>query len=59
MLWTFFTNDELNYIRLCLIQKIEKERQELKNMDEDGDEYMEKANDLMVLDSIVSKIDQG
>ncbi|WP_372966700.1 hypothetical protein [Marinobacter sp.] len=53
-----FSTVELRYIKQCLIQKIEKEREELKGMDEDSDEYMERANDLMVLDSIVAKIDQ-
>lgn len=53
-----FSTVELRYIKQCLKQKIEKEREELKGMDEDSDEYMEKANDLMVLDSIVAKIDQ-
>jgi hypothetical protein len=53
-----FSTVELRYIKLCLKQKIDTEREELKKMDEDSDEYMEKANDLMVLDSIVAKIDQ-
>lgn len=53
-----FSTVELRYIKLCLKQKIDKEREALKKMDEDSDEYMEKANDLMVLDSIVAKIDQ-
>lgn len=56
---TMFSTVELRYIRLCLKQKIETEREELKGMDEDSDEYMEKANDVMALDSIVAKIDKG
>ncbi|GAA3563355.1 hypothetical protein [Marinobacter xestospongiae] len=53
-----FSTVELRYIRQCLKQKIETEREELKGMDEDSDEYMGKANDLMALDSIVAKIDK-
>ena len=39
--------------------RVEKETVELKQLDEDSDEYMERANDLMVLDTLISKIDKS
>jgi|UniRef100_A0A486XMG4 hypothetical protein len=45
------------HIRLCLTKQLAAGRVELLKLDEDSDEYMEKANDLMVLDSIIAKID--
>ena len=53
-----FSAVELRYIRLCLVRQIAAGRAELLKLDEDSDEYMEKANDLMVLDSIIAKIDR-
>ncbi|WP_290620490.1 MULTISPECIES: hypothetical protein [unclassified Arsukibacterium] len=53
-----FSNVELRHIRLCLVRQIAAGRAELLKLDEDSDEYMEKANDLMVLDSIIAKIDR-
>lgn len=46
---------EKRMITYYLTQSIKQEKEKLKSMDEDTDEYMELANDLMVLDSIVSK----
>ena len=54
-----FSQVELRLIKSTLKNRIEKETAELKLLDEDSDEYMEKANDLMVLDTLVSKIDNS
>ncbi|WKD23798.1 hypothetical protein NDQ71_01480 [Pseudoalteromonas sp. KG3] len=54
-----FSRLELRLIKSTLKSRIEKETTELKQLDEDSDEYMEKANDLMVLDALVSKIDNS
>ncbi|WP_225305763.1 hypothetical protein [Pseudoalteromonas sp. TAB23] len=54
-----FSQLELRLIKSTLKNRIEKETAELKLLDEDSDEYMEKANDLMVLDTLVSKIDNS
>ncbi|MBE0459804.1 MAG: hypothetical protein ACTJIB_16730 [Pseudoalteromonas prydzensis] len=54
-----FSQLELRLIKSTLKSRIEKETTELKQLDEDSDEYMEKANDLMVLDALVSKIDNS
>ncbi|MBE0378729.1 hypothetical protein [Pseudoalteromonas prydzensis] len=51
-----FSRLELRLIKSTLKSRIEKETTELKQLDEDSDEYMEKANDLMVLGALVSKI---
>lgn len=53
-----FSTVELRHIRLCLSRQLVAQREELLKLDEDSDEYMEKANDLMVLDSIIAKIDR-
>lgn len=53
-----FSTVELRHIRLCLTKQLDAGRVELLKLDEDSDEYMEKANDLMVLDSIIAKIDR-
>lgn len=53
-----FSIVELRHIRLCLAKQLAAGRVELLKLDEDSDEYMEKANDLMVLDSIIAKIDR-
>ncbi len=47
---------ELRMLKYYLSRAYESEKATLKNMDEDSDEYMELANDLMVLDTLVSKI---
>ncbi|WP_171039622.1 hypothetical protein [Pseudoalteromonas sp. S1609] len=54
-----FSQLELRLIKSTLKNRIEQETAELKLLDEDSDEYMEKANDLMVLDTLVSKIDNS
>ncbi|SKA29329.1 Uncharacterised protein [Vibrio cincinnatiensis] len=51
-----FTQKERRYIKNCLKEKLEREQLQLSQMDEDTDEYMEKANDLMVLDSLIAKL---
>ncbi|ELP2655544.1 hypothetical protein [Vibrio parahaemolyticus] len=53
-----FNEKELRYIKLCLKEKLEREHALLSKLDEDSDEYMEKANDLMVLDSLIAKLSQ-
>ena len=54
-----FSQLELRVIKSTLKSRAEKETLELKELDEDSDEYMEKANDLMVLDTLISKIDNS
>lgn len=54
-----FSQLELRLIKNTLKSRVEKETVELKQLDEDSDEYMEKANDLMVLDTLISKIDKS
>ncbi|MDN3393709.1 MULTISPECIES: hypothetical protein [unclassified Pseudoalteromonas] len=54
-----FLQLELRLIKSTLKSRVEKETVELKQLDEDSDEYMEKANDLMVLDTLISKIDKS
>jgi len=54
-----FSRLELRLIKSTLKSRIEKETTELKQLDEDSDKYMEKANDLMVLVALVSKIDNS
>ena len=53
-----FNEKELRYIKLCLKEKLEREHVLLSQLDEDSDEYVEKANDLMVLDSLIAKLSQ-
>lgn len=53
-----FNEKELRYIKLCLKEKLEREHALLSQLDEDSDEYMEKANNLMVLDSLIAKLSQ-
>lgn len=47
---------ELRHIRLWLTKQLAAGRAELLKRNEDSDEYVEKANDLMLLDSIIAKI---
>ncbi|WP_171037527.1 hypothetical protein [Pseudoalteromonas sp. S558] len=54
-----FSQLELRLIKSTLKSRVEKETVELKQLDGDSDEYMEKANDLMVLDTLISKIDKS
>ena len=53
-----FNEKELRYIKQCLKEKLEREHVLLSQLDEDSDEYVEKANDLMVLDSLIAKLSQ-
>ncbi|MCO7249139.1 hypothetical protein [Pseudoalteromonas sp. Ps84H-4] len=53
-----FSKLELRLINNTLKKRIEEETLELKLLDEDSDEYVEKANDLMLLDSLVSKVEK-
>lgn len=53
-----FSKIDLRHIRLSLCKQLAAQRAELLKLDEDSDEYMKKANDLMVLDSIIAKIDR-
>ncbi|WOC24944.1 hypothetical protein LY624_09965 [Pseudoalteromonas sp. N1230-9] len=50
-----FSQLELRLIKSTLKDRVEKETVELKQLDE----YMEKANDLMVLDTLISKIEKS
>tara|TARA_B100001059_G_scaffold98985_1_gene98605 strand:+ start:39 stop:212 length:174 start_codon:yes stop_codon:yes gene_type:complete len=54
-----FSQLELRLIKSTLKSRVENETLELKELDEDSDEYMEKANDLMVLDTLISKFDKS
>nr|WP_193987452.1 hypothetical protein [Lelliottia steviae] len=54
-----FSQLELRLIKSTLKDRVEKETVEFKQLDEDSDEYMEKANDLMVLDTLISKIEKS
>lgn len=51
-----FSQVELVHIYSFLSQQLAFQQAELLKLDEDSDEYMEKANDLMVIDSIIAKI---
>ncbi|UAB71654.1 hypothetical protein INR79_07085 [Vibrio sp. SCSIO 43132] len=52
-----FNPKELRIIAICLKERLEKEQLQLARMDEDTDEYMEKANDLMLIDSLIAKFE--
>lgn len=54
-----FSQLELRLIKSTLKSRVEKETVELKQLDEDSDEFIEKANNLMVLDALISKIDKS
>lgn len=54
-----FSQLELRLVKSTLKDRVEKETVELKQLDEDSDEYMEKTNDLMVLDTLISKIEKS
>ncbi|MEZ7276979.1 hypothetical protein [Pseudoalteromonas sp. 68 DY56-GL68] len=54
-----FSQLELRLIKSTLKDRVEKETVEFKQLDEDSDEYMEKANDLIVLDTLISKIEKS
>ncbi|GAA6173249.1 hypothetical protein NBRC116592_29190 [Colwellia sp. KU-HH00111] len=54
-----FSQLELRVIKKSLKDKLDKETLDLKKLDEDSDDYMEKANDLMVIDALISKVEQS
>ncbi len=54
-----FSQLELRVIKKLLKDKLDKETLDLKKLDEDSDDYMEKANDLMVIDALISKVEQS
>lgn len=54
-----FSQLELRVIRNSLKDKLDEETIDLQKLDEDSDEYMEKANDLMVIDALISKVEQS
>jgi len=47
---------EIRMLKYYLSKAYEDEKESLGKMDEDSDGYMELANDLMVLDILISKI---
>jgi len=51
-----FTAKELRFLAATVSRAIKDDRHKLESMDEDTDEYMELANDLMLLDVILSKL---
>ncbi|WP_179078349.1 hypothetical protein [Colwellia sp. UCD-KL20] len=53
-----FSQLELRIIKKSLKDKLDKETVSLQKLDEDSDDYMEKANDLMVIDTLISKVEQ-
>jgi hypothetical protein len=54
-----FSQLELRVIKNSLKDKLNKETVCLQKLDEDSDDYMEKANDLMVIDTLLSKVKQS
>jgi len=52
-----FSKLELRVIKSSLKNKLDKETKILNSLDEDSDEYMEMANDLMVVDALISKVE--
>lgn len=54
-----FTPKELRFLATLARKEIAEGRRRLQTMNEDTDEYMELANDLMVLDVLLSKWRQG
>lgn len=54
-----FSQLELRVIKNSLKDKLDKDTVNLKKLDEDSDDYMEKANDLMVIDALISKVEQS
>ena len=47
---------ELRMLKYYLSKAYEVEKKVLSEIDEDSDEYMELANDLMVLDVLINKV---
>lgn len=51
-----FGPKELTIINNCLARCLNEDRRKLSRMDEDTDEHMELANDLMVIEAVMEKI---
>lgn len=54
-----FSQLELRVIKNSLKDKLAQETVSLQKLGEDSDDYMEKANDLMVIDALISKVEQS
>lgn len=50
-----FDDKELRYIKVYLIEKYERDLALLAKLDEDSDDYIELANDLMLLECLIFK----
>lgn len=50
-----FDDKELRYIKIYLIEKYERDLVLLAKLDEDSDDYIELANDLMLLECLIFK----
>lgn len=54
-----FSQTELRLMWKCVKTARDQGLAALSSLDEDSDEYVEKANDLMVLDTLLSKIEDS
>lgn len=52
---SMFDDKELRYIKIYLIEKYERDLALLAELDEDSDDYIELANDLMLLECLIFK----
>ncbi|HGY9571216.1 TPA: hypothetical protein ACOJRH_004600 [Vibrio harveyi] len=52
---SMFDDKELRYIKIYLIEKYERDLVLLAKLDEDSDDYIELANDLMLLECLIFK----
>ncbi|MDF6015077.1 hypothetical protein [Vibrio harveyi] len=52
---SMFDDKELRYIKIYLIEKYERDLALLTKLDEDSDDYIELANDLMLLECLIFK----
>ncbi|EMJ3467358.1 hypothetical protein [Vibrio harveyi] len=52
---SMFDDKELRYIKIYLIEKYERDLALLAKLDEDSDDYIELANDLMLLECLIFK----
>ncbi|WP_101960451.1 hypothetical protein [Vibrio harveyi] len=52
---SMFDDKELRYIKIYLIEKYERDLTLLAKLDEDSDDYIELANDLMLLECLIFK----
>ncbi|MFD2097174.1 hypothetical protein ACFSJ3_14355 [Corallincola platygyrae] len=53
-----FSPSEKRLIQQILKAHLASATKELKKLNEDSDEYMEKANGLMVVDSLIAKLER-